>query len=429
MNVSGKEPEESEERARGWESLSEWTGGAPPESIDALRGARELEPVYPLLHGLVGRSPRDFLVRAAALEALITDGRPAFTARDLEEILYWLDAPAREATMKSLRANGWMEYDPGAGTTITDAGRWAYEILGFLHKRVRESELLPTVAGIEYALQIGVDPIRHLESLRSRLRALHQDILTARSSHSEVALKAAAGKLDEALALSKTIRAVLDRVPRDHRSGRRSVRDIHDLLSILHGAGADLHAAVAEVGRQYLHLTAGMTVLQIARALMQRSRDDLAAVARAALLPVFSPPPLLNTEVVAASAEQQAGRERRIKEPVAWAEPPEPSQAGEGVLVPEEVTALLADLGEVARAETPVSLEAIVPRNTPGESFLRATLLPLAGDARAGEGVAGQLGALPLTIETEDEGWPRSITSGPVQAITPGTVRRRDASR
>lgn len=74
MNVSGKEPEESEERARGWESLSEWTGGAPPESIDALGGARELESVYPLLHGIVGRSPREFLVRAAALEALITEG-------------------------------------------------------------------------------------------------------------------------------------------------------------------------------------------------------------------------------------------------------------------------------------------------------------------------------------------------------------------
>jgi hypothetical protein len=49
-----------------------------PEQVDEFRAVRALEPVYPLLHALVGRSLRDLLVRAAVLEALVQAGRPAF---------------------------------------------------------------------------------------------------------------------------------------------------------------------------------------------------------------------------------------------------------------------------------------------------------------------------------------------------------------
>jgi len=58
-------PEEETADARGWEGLAEWTGGLPPDQVEALAAVRELEAVYPLLHGLVCRSPREFFVRAA----------------------------------------------------------------------------------------------------------------------------------------------------------------------------------------------------------------------------------------------------------------------------------------------------------------------------------------------------------------------------
>lgn len=61
--------------------------------------------------------------------------------------------------MAALRRSGWLEHVPSVGTIVTDAGRWAFDILAFLHKRVVEAELLPTVAGLDYALQIGVDPV------------------------------------------------------------------------------------------------------------------------------------------------------------------------------------------------------------------------------------------------------------------------------
>jgi hypothetical protein len=414
---------------RGWDDIAEWTDGIALDQIDALRSARELEPAYPLLHALVGRSLRDFLVRAAALESLLASDLPAFSKADLDHVLWWLGEEARDATLKVLRQSGWLRHDPAEGTSVTDAGRWAFDILSFLHRRLRESELLPTLAGVEYALRIGVDPVHQVLSMRSRLVALRQEIEDARASHSEVVLRRAALKLDEATRLSAQIRAAMDRVPVDHVAARKVVREVHDLLSRLHGAGAELHAAITEVGRQYLHLTHGLTIEQIVGALMRKTRPELAAAGRDALLPALRPPKLLTTEVVASAAEQHFLRERQEAEPLVWDEPPEAPRADEQAAVPAEVLALLADLDEIARSNGEVALAALVPRASAGESFLRASLLPLAGDRGHGEGVAGQLGALTVELEVSGEGWPEPLEGAALAALTPGVVRRRGDRR
>jgi hypothetical protein len=360
----------------------------------------------------------------AALEALVQAGRAAFDAKDLAEALSFLDDAARDDAIVALRRSGSLEHTPAAGTVITEAGRWAYDILAFLHKRIGGAELLPTVAGLDYALQIGVDPIRHLRSMRARLTALRAEIETARASHSEVVLRRTAGRIDDALRLSAQIRAALDRVPLDNPSARRVARDIHDLLSQLHGAGADLHRDVTEVGRQYLALTGGLTTEQIVRALMSRSCDELAAVAREALLPVAPPPPLLTTEVLASAAEQQALRERSAPEPIRWEEPvPAPRAAGdEGVS--EEVVALIADLAAIVHAGHAEPLAEVVAKDSRTESFFRLALLALAGEA-----FAGTLGALPLEVAVAGDGRPEAFEEKPISWLTPGQVVPRNEGK
>jgi hypothetical protein len=412
--------------ARGWEGLAEWTGGLPPEQVEALAAVRELEAVYPLLHALVGRSPREFFVRAAVMEALVESARPVFSQRDLDEILYWLAEPARTAALRALRQSGWLEFEPSAGHALTDAGRWVGDVLSFLHHRLGTSELRPTVEGVRYALDIGLDPLRHLQSMRSRLAALRQEIDEALASHSEVVLRRTAEKLREVLRLSERIRAVLDAVRLDQAAARKVAREIHDLLSRLHGASSTLHAAVTEVGRQYLRLTAGLTTEQIVRALMAKSRDELAAAGREALLSVLPAPPLLTTDGVAYAAEVQASRERAEAEPFVWAEPAEAVRAADAVEVPAEVERLLADLAAIAGGREPVPLSQMVPGGDAGESFLRASLLALAGQRWAGEGIAGRLGSLPLGVEPEGDGWPEAIESLALARLTPGVVRPRE---
>src|SRR6266542_3418560 len=82
---------DGEARGQGWEQLAQLTGGIPPERIAALTAVRELDQVYPLLHSLAGRSLGDFLVRAAALEAIVAADKAVSSAAELDQILYWLE--------------------------------------------------------------------------------------------------------------------------------------------------------------------------------------------------------------------------------------------------------------------------------------------------------------------------------------------------
>jgi hypothetical protein len=256
---------------------------------------------------------------------------------------------------------------------------------------------------------------------------LREEIDAAMASHSEVVLRRTADRLGEVLSLSGRIRAVLDAVRLDQVAARRVAREIHELLSRLHGASADLHAAVTEVGRQYLRLTAGLTVEQIVRALMAKSLDELAAVGRAALLPALAPPPLLTTEAVAHAAEVQALRDRPEAPAVVWTEPEEAPRVTDVLEAPPEVERLLADLSSLARGAESAPLSSVVPAGDAGESFLRASLLSLVGARWAGEGIAGRLGALPLDIDVDGDGWPEPLGTedSPLARLTPGTVRPR----
>jgi len=420
---------DGEPRGQGWEQLAQLTGGVPPERIPALTGVRELDQVYPLLHSLAGRSLGDFLVRAAALEAIVAADEAVSSAAELDQILYWLEPGTRESTLRVLRQSGWLQYEAGVGTTLTDAGRWAYDVLSFLHKRLRESELLPTIAGIEYALEIGADPIRLLLSMRSRLVARRDEIERARASYSEVVLRRAIGGLDAVLDLSNQIRAVLERVSLDQRAARAIVRDIHDLLSQLHGSSSELHHAVVQLGRQYLRLAAGLTVEQIVTALQRLPVDELARAGRNALEPVVAAPPLLTTDVIAQAAELQVLRDHSSSEPLEWQEPAAAETISGEPELPSEVATLLDDLGSLATRVQREALGSFIPRVNPATSFLRASLLALVGHKLGGEGVAGQLGAVPLSVEIEHDGWPADLDAeraSALTALTPGSLTPRD---
>lgn len=103
--------------AGGWEGLAEWTGGQPPEEIQALAAVRPLEAVHSLLRGLAGRNPRELLIRAAVLESLSS----ARTSPD--EAIAWLTGPGREEVLLALRSSGWLDPDPAGPLVLTALGR------------------------------------------------------------------------------------------------------------------------------------------------------------------------------------------------------------------------------------------------------------------------------------------------------------------
>jgi len=402
-----------------WELLADALPGMRPEDVRALTEARELELVYPLLHALTRGGLTDFYIRVAALESLLADGRSPLRPREAADVLYFLKEP--DSVLRTLRESGWIEHEPGGGYRITDAGRFLATVLSFLRGRVREQALMPSVEGVDYMIRCGVDPIRQLILLRSHLEDLRSSMEAAYASHSSVVLRDAAGRLQQALALSERIRAVLASVPLELTEARQVAQEIHDLLSRLHGVGSQLHSAITEVGRQYLSLVAGLSTTDIVAALMSVPRSELAAASSDALHPVAPPPPLLIAELVAAESEAYLARQIEERRPVDWAEPPEPDSAEAHSIVPEEVAALLDDLDRLVQASRSATLHQLIPRSTASESMLRATLLPLLGQQTGGAGVAGRLSALGLSVSIEGAGDPLPAEP-PLTELTPGRV-------
>jgi hypothetical protein len=310
------------------------------------------------------------------------------------------------------------------GEVVTDQGRAAFEVLQLLRRKLESGELLPTVASLEHALNVGASPFGLLNALLLKLNQDYAEVGDALASHSEIVLRNTARKIEEALSHSRKINALLDRVPKHSPQTWARIREIHDQLSRLHGRLAELHSAISEVGRQYLHLTAGLTTQQIVEALMRKPKELLARVGHEALLSALAAPPLLNTDVLGYRATAHFTRERIRTESITWEEPPEvqyePRAGGE---VPPEVAAFLGELRSVADGSQPVTFQELIPRSDKIDSFLRGSLLPFGGDRSADGGVAGRFSVLALDVEAEGDGWPEGLSEGPVESLTPGTVR------
>ena len=403
-----------------WADLAQLLSGFEPDRVPPLVAARELEPIYPMLHALTRGSLGHFFVRIAALEALIEDSRSPLSPGEIGQALYWLSDPARESVIRILRQSGWLSYENSGGYRISPAGQFVATVLSFLRARAREGDLRPTVEGIDYMIRLGVDPVRHVLLLRSYLEDLRSAMEAARSSHSEVILRAASARLAEALELSQRIREVLERVSLEMVEARRVAQDVHELLSRLHGVGSELHSAITEVGRQYLHLVAGLTTSDIVTTLMQMPVEDLANAARSAMRPIFQKPIFIVPELLASAAEAYLVREISQSTPTEWTDPPEPEPASVAE-IPEEIGYLLDDLDRLVKSQQIEPLSTFVPKRSIGESFLRASLLPLLRQRIGGEGVAGRLGAMNLQVILDGDD---AITaaSAPLSELTAGRI-------
>jgi hypothetical protein len=287
---------------RGFQDLADWLAKSSPDEVDALAAARDLELFQPLLGSLAGRSARGFLVRAAALEALVRSLSSTFSADALEKTLHWLTGPVRKAVVQELFASGWLDSDPDAGHSVTEAGRCVYEMLSFFRRWLSEGDsLAPAVRAVRRALEEGLDPLGPLLSLRLRLFALRREIEAALATCSETVLRATAERIDGHLRQTEEIRALLDAVE-DQAAVSEVAGEIGRLLARVHGAAAWLPGAIEEVRRQSLPLPAGLTLDDVFGEVARRSREELAAEGRAALLPVFVPPPLVQTEALIRAA-------------------------------------------------------------------------------------------------------------------------------
>ena len=413
--------DETASPANSWVDLCNSLSGFEPDQVPSLVAARELESVYPLLHALSRGSLTDFFLRIAALEALVADARSPLAPAELAEVLYWLKDAARDSVVRTLRESGWLSYETVSGYRISPTGQFVATVLSFLRTHAKDGDLRPTVEGIDYMIRLGVDPVRQVLLLRSRLEDLRNAMEQARSSHSEVILRAASTRITEALELSERIREVLDHVSLDMVEARRMAQDIHELLSRLHGVGSDLHSAITEVGRQYLHLVSGLSTSDIVTTLMQLPVEELAQVARSSMHPVVRKPVFVVPEILGSAAEAYLTRELAKTKITEWKDPPDLESGTSVANIPEEIERLLDDLDRLVARRQGEPLSTFLPRQTAGESLLRASLLPLLSQTIGGEGVAARIGAMPLRVFLESDG-ALTQASSPLSEVSAGTI-------
>lgn len=153
-------PDRTDPTAGGWAGLAEWTGGLPPEQIQALAAVRPFEAVHSLLRGLAGRTPRELLARAAVLEALASSTGSPGSNTGLDEALSWLAEPARGETLRALRRSGWLESGPEGTFALTGVGRQVWDVL--------RRAAFPEARSATPLLPAGVTPEQIVRALLTR---------------------------------------------------------------------------------------------------------------------------------------------------------------------------------------------------------------------------------------------------------------------
>lgn len=422
-------PETTEdEGADSWTLLASMTAPVDPTQIGAFVDVRPLVRVESLLRSLLGRNGAEFLARAAALQQLVRSRQAAFKPGEIHRLLAFLPDPHRSATIQALRRNGWLDYAPAIGYTITSLGTWVEEILVFFLGTAREDRFATSLAGINYLLEQGEDPTLALHILEERVIRLQFDLESAVNSYSERTMRATQTRVNELIQLSQHVRKVQDRLEPSNRAARDVLRRINKRLAELHWSGGRLDRGIAELSGQYLNLRVGVTSEQFVQGLLTFKAGELAVITAAAFRPVYEPAPLLSSATLARAALHQLGREHGKPGDVDLAEPSPAERQPDAEAITADVARLLQDLEHVADAPEPVALADIVPRESPGESFLRLALLTLAGDASMEEGLAGQLGRLPIDVEVDGDGATVPLQEPPLRALTPGRIRRRSGN-
>jgi hypothetical protein len=394
--------------------------------IPALRSVQPVARLYPLLSSLLGRTEEDFARRLASIESLVASGRSPFGAEDLEAILSWMPPNARRSTVKALRDGGWLSHDPEFGTTITPDGRLLYEVFAALYRRALAGDLAPSIAILELMNETGQDPRRILAAIRSRMAEILEEILRARAQRTVAYLREAKGMLEETLSLSEhlqdAIRAIVSRDLETHRL----IKGVLVTFAHLAQANTQLEEDLLQVTRDFVRLPTSITSHQVVRALVGTAKERLSEVGQHAVQPFYAPHPVVNTDALIASAEIYLRRTRELPPLLEWREPEPQPAATFDPLLPTAALALIEDLVQVADSGGSARLEEIVPHSTPTESLYRNALLSLLNEARARRGIAGRIARIPLRVDVQNDGWPVPLGEGPLSALTPGQLNRKE---
>ena len=399
--------------------------GLKIDDIDALISYKNLLIFYPLLNELTKVSEKDFLIRISIIGEMARSEHTYWDKDTLDRVFSWLRQEKREYLIGSLRNNQWLGYDRDKGYYLTDYGRTVNSILNLLTGLSQKPEDYGIeVSSLEYCINMGIDPSLVIGGLRSKLEEITRRMEDALSSHSQVIILEAHEELNLCLKWSMKTREVLSKIDTRDPRNLDEVNSIHHNLSLLHNYRSELQRSLTDIGRQFISLEGGITLIDITDYLMKSKISELGEVARGAVsLPIKKPIFLLEDGLIS-STEAILMRDIIEVKDEGWGNPEFPMELTP--IVEEEISLkpLLEDLEEILESGSPKHLVDVVPRDSKEISFYRLSMLPLIGEGREGEErktISSQIKNLPLDIRVEGEDMVQ-VDSQYIYAISDGKI-------
>ncbi len=381
--------------------------GLKIEDIDALIDYKNLLIFYPLLNELTKVSENDFLIRISIVGEMARADHTYWDKDALDRVFSWLKQEKREYLISSLRNNQWLEYDRDKGYYLTAHGRTINSILNLLTGlSQRPEDYGIEVSGLEYCINMGIDPSLVIGGLRSKLEEITGRMEEALSSHSQVIILEAREELDQCLKWSEKTREVLSKIDTRDSNNLIEVNSIHHNLSLLHNYRSELQRSLTDIGRQFISLEGGITLIDITDYLMKTKISELGEVAREAVsLPIKKPVFVLEDGLIS-STEAVLMRNIIEEKDEGWGSPEFPMEMTLDVEEEISLKYLLEDLEEILESGSPKRLGEVVPKDSKEISFYRLSMLPLIGEGRESEErktISSKFKNLPLNVRVEGE--------------------------
>lgn len=381
--------------------------GLKIDDIDAIINYKNLLIFYPLLNELTKVSENDFLIRISIVGEMARSDHTYWDKDTLDRVFSWLRQEKREYLISSLRNNQWLEYDRDKGYYLTAHGRTVNSILNLLTGlSQRPEDYGIEVSGLEYCINMGIDPSLVIGGLRSKLEEITGRMEEALSSHSQVIILEAQDELDLCLKWSEKTREVLSKIDTSDSRNLIEVNSIHYNLSFLHNYRSELQRSLTDIGRQFISLEGGITLIDITDYLMKTNISEIGEVAREAVsLPIKKPIFLLEDGLIS-STEAVIMRDIIEEKDEGWGFPEFPMEMTPDVEEEISLKSLLGDLEDILESGSPKHLVEVVPKDGKEISFYRLSMLPLIGEGREGEErktISSQFKNLPLNVKIESK--------------------------
>ncbi len=395
------------------------------DEIDALISYKNLLIFYPLLNELTKVSENDFLIRISIVGEMARSEYTSWDKITFDRVFSWLRSEKREYLIGSLRNNQWLEYDRDKGYYLTAHGRTVNSILSLLTGlSQRPEDYGIEVSGLEYCINMGIDPSQVIGGLRSKLEEITRRMEEALNSHSQVIILEAREELDLCLKWSEKTREVLSKIDTRAPINLIEVHSIHRNLSLLHNYRSELERSLTDIGRQFISLEGGITLIDLTDYLMKTKISELGEVAREAVSLPIKKPVFLMEDGLMSSTEAILMRDIIEEMDVGWGNPEFPMEMTPVIEEENYLKPFFEDLKEILESGLPKHLVEIVPRDSKEISFYRLSMLPLIGEGRDNDErktTSSQIKNLPLDVRINDADMVQ-VDSQYIYAISDGKI-------